>query len=116
MRRVEACHCYEGCQECVTSELCKHANEVMSKAGSEVILKSLLNMEIDVDALPMGPENLSPAGIETVILAHPVLPKGRTVDIREARQGGSKRGDVVVGRVDEDGVESEVVIKEEPED
>ena len=116
VRRVEACHCYEGCQECVTSELCKHANEVMSKAGSEVILKSLLNMEIDVDALPMGPENLSPAGIETVILAHPVLPKGRTVDIREARQGGSKRGDVVVGRVDEDGVESEVVIKEEPED
>ncbi|PVH82627.1 DEAD/DEAH box helicase-like protein [Cadophora sp. DSE1049] len=116
VRRVEACHCYEGCQECVTSELCKHANEVMSKAGSEVILKSLLNMEIDVDALPMGPENLSPAGIETVIPAHPVLPKGRTVDIREARQGGRKRGDVVVGRVDEDGVETEVVIKDEPED
>ncbi|KAH7384806.1 DEAD/DEAH box helicase-like protein [Cadophora sp. MPI-SDFR-AT-0126] len=116
VRRVEACHCYEGCQECVTSELCKHANEVMSKAGSEVILKSLLNMEIDVDALPMGPENLSPVGIETVILAHPVLPKGRTVDIREVRQGGSKRGDFVVGSMDEDGVESEVVIKDEPED
>ncbi|KAK0102191.1 hypothetical protein ONS95_001013 [Cadophora gregata] len=116
VRRVESCHCYEGCQECVTSEQCKHANEVMSKAGSEVILKSLLNMEIDLDALPMGPENLSPAGIETVILAHPVLPKGRTIDIREARQGGSKRDDVVVGRVDEDGVEREVVIKDEPED
>ncbi|CZT00497.1 hypothetical protein WAI453_009301 [Rhynchosporium graminicola] len=116
VRRVEGCHCYEGCQECVTSEQCKHANEVMSKAGSEVILKSLLNMEIDVDALPMGPENLSPAGIETVILAHPVLPKGRTVDIMEARSGGRKRGDVVVGRVDEDGVEREVVIKDEPVD
>lgn len=54
VRRIEACHCYEGCQECVTSEQCKHANEVMSKAGSEVILKSLLNMTIDIDALPMG--------------------------------------------------------------
>ncbi|KAL2061937.1 hypothetical protein VTL71DRAFT_7315 [Oculimacula yallundae] len=115
VRRVEACHCYEGCQECVTSEQCKHANEVMSKAGSEVILKSLLNMEIDVDALPMGPENFSPAGIETVILAHPVLPKGRTVDVTE-RSEGRKRGDVVVGRVDEDGVEREVVVKEEPID
>ncbi|KAL5316874.1 hypothetical protein ACEPPN_015926 [Leptodophora sp. 'Broadleaf-Isolate-01'] len=116
VRRIEACHCYEGCQECVTSEQCKHANEVMSKAGSEVILKSLLNMEIDIDALPIGPEDLSPAGIETVILAKPVLPKGRTVDITEARSGGRKRGDVVVGKVDEDGVEREVVIKDEPED
>ncbi|KAH7313121.1 DEAD/DEAH box helicase-like protein [Rhexocercosporidium sp. MPI-PUGE-AT-0058] len=116
VRRIEACHCYEGCQECVTSEQCKHANEVMSKAGSEVILKSLLNMDIDIDALPMGPEDLSPAGIETVVLAKPVLPKGRMVDIMEARSGGKKRGDVVVGRVDEDGVEREVVIKEEPED
>ncbi|KAH6717263.1 DEAD/DEAH box helicase-like protein [Leptodontidium sp. MPI-SDFR-AT-0119] len=104
VRRIEACHCYEGCQECVTSEQCKHANEVMSKAGSEVILKSLLNMEIDIDALPIGPEDLSLAGIETVILAKLVLLKGRT------------RGDVVVGRVDEDGVEREVVIKDEPED
>lgn len=78
LQRVEACHCHEGCVECVTSELCKHANEVMSKAGSEVILKSLLNMEIDVDALPMGPEDFSPHGIETVVLAQPILPRGRT--------------------------------------
>ncbi|KAI9054914.1 hypothetical protein LZ554_002058 [Drepanopeziza brunnea f. sp. 'monogermtubi'] len=116
VRRVEACHCYEGCQECVTSEQCKHANEVMSKAGSEVILKSLLNMEIDIDALPMGPEELSPAGIETVVLAKPVLPKGRTVDITEPGAGRSKRAHVVVGRLDEDGVETEVAVKAEPED
>ncbi|KAG4440165.1 hypothetical protein IFR05_004374 [Cadophora sp. M221] len=118
VRRIEACHCYEGCQECVTSEQCKHANEVMSKAGSEVILKSLLNMEIDVDALPMGPEDLSPAGVETVVLAKPVLPKGRMVDVTEtrSREGERRRGDVVVGMMDEDGVEREVVIKDEPED
>ncbi|KAI1734434.1 hypothetical protein F4680DRAFT_462404 [Xylaria scruposa] len=77
IERVQHCHCDSGCPECVCSELCKHANEVMSKAGSSVILKSLLDMEIDVDALPMGPEELSPAGIETVVLAKPVPTRGR---------------------------------------
>jgi DEAD/DEAH box helicase domain-containing protein len=55
--------------------MCKESNEVMSKAGSEVILKSLLGIEIDIDALPMGPEDASPAGIETVILAQEVAPR-----------------------------------------
>ncbi|KAI1767234.1 P-loop containing nucleoside triphosphate hydrolase protein [Hypoxylon sp. FL1150] len=77
LRRVQRCHCQTGCPECVCSEFCKEANEVMSKAGSEVIIKTLLNMEIDVDALPMGPEDLSPAGVETVVLALPVPARGR---------------------------------------
>lgn len=75
LRRVEACFCDGGCVECVASELCKESNEVMSKAGSQVILKSLLGMEIDIEALPMGPEGASPAGIETVVLAKEVLPR-----------------------------------------
>lgn len=75
LRRVEACFCDGGCVECVASELCKESNEVMSKAGSEVILKSLLGMNIDIDALPMGPEDASPSGIETVVLAQEVLPR-----------------------------------------
>ncbi|OBT45434.1 hypothetical protein VE00_04595 [Pseudogymnoascus sp. WSF 3629] len=79
IQRVEACHCYDGCVECVNSEFCKHANEVMSKAGSQVILKSLLNIEIDVDSLPMGPEQFSPSGIETVVLAEQILPRGRRI-------------------------------------
>ncbi|KFX86633.1 hypothetical protein V490_08995 [Pseudogymnoascus sp. VKM F-3557] len=77
IQRVEGCHCHDGCVECVNSEFCKHANEVMSKAGSQVVLKSLLNMEIDVDSLPMGPEQFSPSGIETVVLAEMILPRGR---------------------------------------
>ena len=97
VRRVEACHCFEGCVECVTSDLCHHANEVMSKAGSEVILKSLLGIEIDVDALPMGPEEHSPAGIETVVLADTVRPRMGT-------------------QVEEVAIEREVVIKNEPAD
>jgi DEAD/DEAH box helicase domain-containing protein len=95
--RVEACHCFEGCVECVTSDLCHHANEVMSKAGSEVILKSLLGMEIDIDGLPMGPEEHSPAGIETVVLAEEVRPRIGT-------------------KVEEVNIEREVIIKNEPED
>jgi DEAD/DEAH box helicase domain-containing protein len=88
----------------------------MSKAGSEVILKSLLNMEIDIDALPMGPEEFSPAGIETVVLAQPVLPKGRLVDVVEVDRSLSGREVRTVSRLDEDGVETEVTIKQEPED
>jgi DEAD/DEAH box helicase domain-containing protein len=98
--------------------MCKHANEVMSKAGGEVILRSLLNMEIDVDSLPMGPEDSSPAGIETVILAQPVLPRGRMVDVVEVKreEDGGERVDKIVGTLDDEGVEREVRIKEEPQD
>jgi len=82
--RVQHCHCESGCPECVCSELCKEANEVMSKAGSSVILKALLNMDIDVDALPMGPEEMSPAGIETVVLAKPIPARNKlAIDGRE---------------------------------
>ncbi|KAJ0165411.1 ATP-dependent helicase HRQ1 [Colletotrichum tanaceti] len=77
LKRVENCFCENGCRECVASDLCKQANEVMSKAGSQVILKTLLNLEIDVEALPMGPEEYSPAGIETIVVAQTVPPKDR---------------------------------------
>ncbi|KAG9228250.1 DEAD/DEAH box helicase-like protein [Amylocarpus encephaloides] len=106
VRRVESCHCHEGCLECVTSEACKHSNEVMSKGGSEVILKSLLNMEIDINALPMGPEEGAPVGIETVVLAQPVLPRGR-VYVHEVRRGSGKPERILV---------DEVVVKQEPKD
>ncbi|RWA09057.1 hypothetical protein EKO27_g6051 [Xylaria grammica] len=79
LERVQHCHCASGCPECVCSELCKEANEVMSKAGSSVILKTLMNMDIDIDTLPMGPEEMSPAGIETVVLAKPVPARGRLI-------------------------------------
>ncbi|KAB5572407.1 hypothetical protein GE09DRAFT_956103 [Coniochaeta sp. 2T2.1] len=75
--RVVVCGCETGCVECVCSELCKESNEVMSKAGGEVILRALLGEEIDVESLPMGPEEFSPAGIETVVLAEPVRPRDR---------------------------------------
>ncbi|KAI9775869.1 MAG: hypothetical protein M1839_000743 [Geoglossum umbratile] len=87
--RVEACHCHEGCVECVCSERCKEANVVMSKAGSSVILRSLLNLPIDVDALPWGADEAVPAGIETVVEAEEVRPKGgRRVEAVVVERGG----------------------------
>ena len=98
--RVEACYCQEGCLECCCSERCREANVVMSKAGAEVILKSLLNREIDVDNLPWGPEDERvPAGIETVVVAEEVR---------------AKRG-VIVSYEGDDGKDV-VVIKDEPLD
>ncbi|OLN95685.1 ATP-dependent helicase HRQ1 [Colletotrichum chlorophyti] len=87
LSRIEGCLCENGCRECVASDLCKQANEVMSKAGSRVVLRSLLDLVIDVDALPMGPEEHSPAGIETVVVAQPVPPRDRNglrvVEVKE---------------------------------
>ena len=72
LKRVEQCHCQRGCIECVASEQCKESNEVMSKAGCQVVLKGLLDMKIDIEELPMGPEDYSPVGIETVMPANRV--------------------------------------------
>ncbi|KAK3051234.1 ATP-dependent 3'-5' DNA helicase [Extremus antarcticus] len=122
--RVEACYCTEGCLECCCSERCREANVVMSKAGAEVILKSLLNKEIDVDNLPWGPEDERvPAGIETVIVATEVRPRpGRVVDVVEVKREGGGTRRVVVGAeagdaANDDGDNSDVVvIKDEPTD
>ncbi|OAA69043.1 DEAD-like helicase [Cordyceps fumosorosea ARSEF 2679] len=83
LQRVESCPCPHGCVECVASELCKDSGEVMSKAGSRVILQALLGIEIDVDALgELGEQERVPAGVETVIVAQPV-PMRRRRDSRD---------------------------------
>ena len=120
--RVEACHCQEGCLECCCSERCREANQVMSKAGAEVILKSLLNREIDVDSLPWGPDDETlQVGIETVIMAHEVRPRrGMLVDVIEVKRegGGVRRVAVdVVGDIGEQLDDDEVIlVKDEPLD
>ena len=88
--RVVGCACQGGCVECVASEMCKEMNEVMSKAGCEVVLKALLDEEIDAEALPMGPEEGSPAGVETVVLAGtvPVRDGVRDVSGDDTGHGG----------------------------
>jgi DEAD/DEAH box helicase domain-containing protein len=53
-----------------------------------------------------------------VVLAQPVLPRGRIVDVVEVKreEDGGERVDRIVGTLDEDGVERDVRIKEEPAD
>ncbi|KAH8691256.1 putative DEAD/DEAH box helicase [Talaromyces proteolyticus] len=79
--RIEACTCITpyGCVECVCDERCKERNVVMSKAGAGVVLKSLLEWEIDVDALPWGEDFEGDegggeivGGYETVVVAKEV--------------------------------------------
>ena len=107
VERVGSCHCTEGCNECICDERCKEKNMIMSKAGAEVILKSLIGVEIDVEALPMGEDESVPAGVETVVVATEVRGRdGRRVGEREVG-GWVKR---------EKGDEEMVVIKEESED
>lgn len=89
--RVLACNCMttEGCISCCCSETCKERNVIMSKAGSEVILKTLLGREkeIDIDSLPMGPEESVPEGIETICAAEEVRAgRGKHVEIIEVQR------------------------------
>ena len=121
--RVGLCHCQEGCLECVHGESCKEQNMVMSKAGSEVILKTLLGREdeIDIEALPWGPDDEStPAGIETVVVASEIRPaRGTRLEVIEVKreQGGTRR--VVVdsySNPEDEEADDVVIIKNEPED
>lgn len=133
--RVAACRCAEGCLECCCSERCREANQVMSKAGSEVILRCLLGLDVDVDNLPWGEEDaVGPAGIETVVPAEEVrVRRGARVDVVEVKRedvSGQGRNAFVVDTVAgdeeediiEDGTEADrpqhdvVVVKEEPID
>lgn len=82
-QRLQACHCLEGCLECCCDERCKEANQVMSKAGALVIIMCLLGKahEIDVESLPWGEDETSPAGVETVVPAEEVrMVRGKLVD------------------------------------
>lgn len=104
VERVGACHCVEGCTECICDERCKEKNMIMSKAGAEVILRSLLNMDIDIDALPEGEDERVPAGIETVIGAVEVMGRdGRRVEESEVKRERSDEELIVIK--DEDGEE-----------
>ncbi len=106
VKRVSTCHCLEGCTECICDERCKEKNMIMSKAGAEVILKSLLGMEIDIDALPEGEEERVPAGVETIVVATEIMGRdGRRI----AEKGG------VFIKQEKTDVDA-IVIKDEPED
>ncbi|KAL9603442.1 MAG: hypothetical protein Q9219_001129 [cf. Caloplaca sp. 3 TL-2023] len=121
VQRVAACGCSEGCVECVCSEGCREQNVVMSKAGAGVVLLCLLGREkeIDVEALPWGPEDERvPAGIETVVEAGEVPVARGVVEAGWGEVGRVAKGVREVGGGEIIKMEEEeiIVIKDEPED
>ena len=116
LERVSACKCLEGCLECCCSERCREANQVMSKAGSEVVLRCLLGLEVDIDSLPWGPEDERvAAGIETVIAASEVRgPRGRRIEVVDVKREGGRTVREVVDV--ENGEDDEIAVKEESDD
>jgi DEAD/DEAH box helicase domain-containing protein len=106
--RLTTCGCLEGCMECCNNEQCKHANQVISKAGGKVVVMCLLGREedIDIDSLPWGEEDSVPAGIETVVEAQEVrMAGGRRAVPAGDEDGGMARAKMVHGtwvKVEED--------------
>lgn len=105
VERVGACHCVEGCTECICDERCKEKNMIMSKAGAEVILKSLIGLEIDIDALPEGEEERVPAGVETIVGAVEVM--GRS---------GKRIGETELTRVKRERNDDELIVIKDEDD
>lgn len=77
---------------------------IMSKAGAEVILKSLIGVDIDIDALPEGEDERVPMGVETVIGAVEVMGRdGRRIEERVMKR--ERNDDELIVIKDEDGEE-----------
>ncbi|KAF8350877.1 P-loop containing nucleoside triphosphate hydrolase protein [Amanita rubescens] len=74
---IEECLCSEGCQRCVHSPACKENNEVSSKLGATLIIKTLLGRQIDPQRVPEQPEIY---GLETIVAAATVRGVGIEVE------------------------------------
>ncbi|KAF2846475.1 DEAD/DEAH box helicase-like protein [Plenodomus tracheiphilus IPT5] len=120
-RRLQACACVEGCNECCNDDACKQHNQVMSKAGAGVIIMCLLGREreIDIEALPWGEEDVV-QGFDTVAVAQPVRLAGGGVDVGVAGDDRTGVGGEGWYERDEKMVRAKFVdgvwIKEEEED
>ncbi|KAL9098516.1 MAG: hypothetical protein Q9163_005840 [Psora crenata] len=103
------------------AEACKEHNTIMSKVGSEVVLKCLMGKEreIDVESLPWGPDDEKvPAGVATIIEASMVRP-ARGTRIEEVMIKRDKSGvqRICLGTVGDGEENGEIVeIKGEPQD
>ncbi|TDL27249.1 DEAD/H helicase [Rickenella mellea] len=49
---VESCDCADGCPACIRSSTCKEGNLVMSKIGAQIIIRGILGLPINIDAIP----------------------------------------------------------------
>ncbi|KZS99153.1 P-loop containing nucleoside triphosphate hydrolase protein [Sistotremastrum niveocremeum HHB9708] len=68
LERTEACDCENGCLRCTKSTWCKEGNEVSSKVGALIVLRSLLDLPLRLDEIPDAPYLIDPL-METVVEA-----------------------------------------------
>ncbi|KAF9228793.1 DEAD H helicase [Gyrodon lividus] len=69
---VESCPCEEGCENCIHSASCREGNSVSSKLGALIVLRGLLNLEVNPASIPDGVEAV--AGFDTIVDAGFVRP------------------------------------------
>ncbi|KIJ17065.1 hypothetical protein PAXINDRAFT_111778 [Paxillus involutus ATCC 200175] len=69
---VDSCPCEVGCDKCIHSPRCKEGNTVSSKSGALIVLRSLLNLEINPASIPDGLREV--AGFNTIVEAGYVRP------------------------------------------
>ncbi|KAF8630367.1 hypothetical protein AX15_002931 [Amanita polypyramis BW_CC] len=63
---IEDCPCPGGCKRCVHSPLCRENNEVSSKTGAAIIIKTLLGRQVDPQQIP---EQRVIHGLNTIVAA-----------------------------------------------
>lgn len=68
---VETCPCKDGCDKCIHSATCSKGNVVASKIGALLILKALLNLDIDANSVAMQSGS---QGFETIVEAMYIRP------------------------------------------
>lgn len=68
---VETCPCKDGCEKCIHSATCSEGNLVASKIGALLILKALLNLDIDANSIAT---QFDSQGFETIVEATYIRP------------------------------------------
>ncbi|KAG8217199.1 hypothetical protein J3R82DRAFT_5282 [Butyriboletus roseoflavus] len=63
---VERCPCAGGCAYCIHSAKCREENRVASKLGALLVLRGLLNLEINPESIP---EVVDETGFDTIVEA-----------------------------------------------
>ncbi|KAI9456100.1 hypothetical protein HD554DRAFT_2317614 [Boletus coccyginus] len=64
---VEGCPCEDGCAYCIHSTKCREENKVSSKLGALLILRGLLNLEINPESIPERVDEET--GFDTIVEA-----------------------------------------------
>ncbi|KAK9254277.1 hypothetical protein V1507DRAFT_117618 [Lipomyces tetrasporus] len=115
INRIERCGCAYGCPECVAAANCKESSIVLSKVGAVVILKAIMDEDIDPDLIPEGPEGNLPQGktfVETIVPVEGTVKMANDVEIIGVRQVTSNKDDLFTVKVESSGQSTDPIVVE----